>query len=450
MTLAQERLAAPGRLLAGWGRTTASRAHVTGPLPLTRLQALVAAGPARGVLARGAGRSYGDAAQNAGGSVLAPVSAPHLDLDTAAGTVRAAGSTTVTQLLDACVPHGLLLPVLPGTRHVTLGGAVASDVHGRNQRSDGSLGSWIEEIELLDGTGEVRRLAPGSDEFRATVGGLGLTGVILAVTLRLLRIRSALLTVTTRRHADLDALLAAMDTARDRYCVAWVDTSAAGRSLGRGILESADHLAGPDPASEAEGLAYRPPRSRRAPRLPVCPLTPWSVREFNGLHFRATPQDDSGLTGLAGFFHRLDAVEAWNRLPGPRGFVHYQFVVPDGAHDLLAGVLETVQRHRCPSFLGALHRFGTPGAGHLSFAQPGWALAMGLPGLPRRLGPMLAELDLRLAAAGGRVNLAQDSRLAPGTCAAMYPGLAAWREAAGRLDPAGVFQSDLSRRTGLR
>src|SRR5580704_127635 len=175
------------RLLSGWGRTAPTRARVTGPLPAVELGELVASRPPRGVLARGAGRSYGDAAQNAGGWVLAPASEPLIEIDEAAGTVRAGGSVTFAELLARLVPAGLLLPVLPGTRHVTVGGAVAADVHGKNQHGDGSIGAWIDTIELLDGQGEIRELSPSGDPagFWATVGGMGLTGIITTVTFRL-------------------------------------------------------------------------------------------------------------------------------------------------------------------------------------------------------------------------------------------------------------------------
>jgi decaprenylphospho-beta-D-ribofuranose 2-oxidase len=440
-----------GRLLTGWGRTSASRARVVGPLPAERLRALVAARPQGGVLARGAGRSYGDAAQNAGGVVLDPVTTPRIDLDLDVATVRVSASTTFTELLTRIVPEGLLLPVLPGTSHLTVGGAVAADVHGKNQRSDGSLGQWIEEIEILDGTGEVRRLTPDGDPdgFRATVGGMGLTGVILGATIRLQRIRSAQMLISTRRLADLDSLLTAMDESRDRYCVAWLDTTATGRSLGRGVLAVGDHLADPDPAAEPGGLAYRPARAHRAPRLPVCPFTAWSAREFNGLHFRAA-QEDSGVTDLATFFHRLDTLGGWNRTLGPRGFVQYQCVVPEGEHGVIAEILEAAHQHRCAPFLGMLKRFGPGTGGYLSFPMAGWSVAIDMPAGNRRLGPMLDDLDLRVATAGGRVYLAGDSRLRGTTCAAMYPGLAQWRTAASRLDPAGVFRSDLGQRLGLR
>jgi decaprenylphospho-beta-D-ribofuranose 2-oxidase len=451
MTATSQEADGADQLLSGWGRTTASRARVAGPMELEQLQDLVASRPARGVLARGAGCSYGDAAQNAGGWVLAPATRPRIEPDAAAGSVRVAAATTFAELLTRIVPYGLLPPVLPGTSHLTVGGAVAADVHGKNQRHSGSISGWIEEIELIDGTGERRTLTPGGDPaaFRATVGGMGLTGIILAVTIRLLRVRSALLRVTTRRLPDLDALLDALDGTDAPYTVAWIDTTASGRSLGRGIVDVGDHLADPDPAIERDGLVYRPGRARRVPPIPVCPVTPWSARGFNTLWFRKAPGHRSEVTDLATFFHRLDAIDGWNGALGPRGFVQYQFVVPDGAHKIIAEVLEAVQRHRCAPFLGTVKRFGPGSGGHLSFPMPGWSLAIDMPAGTRRLGPVLHGLDLRVAAAGGRVYLAKDSRLSRGACSAMYRELPEWRAAAARLDPAGVFRSDLGRRVGL-
>src|ERR1700735_2932167 len=169
------------QVLTGWGRTRPSPANVSGPMDTCALQELVASRPARGVLARGAGRSYGDAAQNRDGHVVTPVAHPAVELDMAAGTVRASASATVAEILAKSVPHGLILPVLPGTRHLTMGGAVAADVHGKNQHGDGSIAAWIDEIELIDGTGALRTLTPDSDPeaFHATGGGQGLTGLIL-------------------------------------------------------------------------------------------------------------------------------------------------------------------------------------------------------------------------------------------------------------------------------
>jgi decaprenylphospho-beta-D-ribofuranose 2-oxidase len=437
------------QVLSGWGRSVRSRAIVGGPVDRDRLAELVASRPSRGVLARGAGCSYGDAAQNMDGYVLAPVTVPQLEVDVAAGRLRASASVRFSDMLAAVVPHGLILPVLPGTGHLTMGGAVAADVHGKNQRRDGSIAAWIDEIELIDGLGRLRTLFPQDEAFWATVGGMGLTGLILAVTIRLQPIRSALLEVTSRRLPDLDAVLAALEEATSHYAVAWVDTTASGRSLGRGIVEVGDHLTGPDPLLERDGLAYHPPRARRVPAVPFCPVTPWSARSFNSWWFRRAPQQHSGVASLASFFHRLDAVEGWNRATGPRGLIQYQFVVPDGHEKVIVRALEAVQQHRCAPFLGTLKRFGPASAGPLSFPLPGWSLAIDMPAGNVRLGPVLDDLDREVATAGGRVYLAKDARLSRAAFNDMYAGALGWWPTRAELDPHGVFRSDLGRRLGL-
>jgi decaprenylphospho-beta-D-ribofuranose 2-oxidase len=437
-----------GRVLTGWGRTSPSRAAVTGPLDLPRLQEMVAGLPPGGVLARGAGLSYGDAAQNAGGVVLSPVTRPGIE-PAGDGAVRVTASTSFTELLGWAVPRGWIVPVLPGTRHLTVGGAVAADVHGKNQRTDGTFCSWVDQIELLDGRGELRVLTPGGDpaEFRATAGGMGLTGIILAATLRLLPVRSALLDVTARRLPGLDEVLAAMDGSRARYSVAWIYTTASGRSLGRGVVDTGEHRDASGPA-EAGELSYRPGQPRRAPGLPFCPVTPLTARGFNSLWYRKAARHSSGTASMPVFFHRLDAVAGWNKALGPHGFVQYQFAVPDGAERVIAEVLEAVRRARCAPFLGTLKRFGPGSGGHLSFPLPGWSLAVDMPDRPR-IRPLLTELDRRVAAAGGRVYLAKDARLDGAALAAMYDKLPEWQAIRAKLDPNGVFRSDLGRRVGL-
>jgi len=438
--------------LTGWGRSTASWAYLAGPMEMEQVQELVVRQPRGGVLARGAGLSYGDAAQNDGGYVLSPVTRrPRIELSPDRASVRASASVTFAEVLARIVPHERILPVLPGTRALTVGGAIAADVHGKNQRADGTISAWVEEIELIDGTGELRSLTPATDAegFWATVGGMGLTGIVLAATIRLLPVRSTQLRVTSRRLPDLDALLTALDGTSSRYSVAWVDTTASGRSLGRGIIDEGDHLIEPEPGLEASGLAYRPARARRAPALPLCPVSPWSARVFNSLWYRKAPARRTGVTSLSSYFHRLDAMAGWNQVLGPRGFVQYQFVVPDGADAIIAEVLEAVRRERCAPFLGTLKRFGPAGDGYLSFPMPGWSLAVDVPAGNPRLPAVLSRLDARVASAGGRIYLAKDARLGRDVFAAMYGRLPEWRAVREKFDPAGVFRSDLGRRLGL-
>jgi decaprenylphospho-beta-D-ribofuranose 2-oxidase len=443
-----------GVSLRGWGGTTRSRARVAGPATIAELQELISAQPAGGVLARGSGLSYGDAAQNAGGLVLCPVTPPRVELDLVRQTVTASATATFGQILSQVVPAGFILPVLPGTRFLTAGGAVAADVHGKNHPRDGSLSAWIEQIELVDGAGELRRLTQETDPdgLAATTGGMGLTGVITSVTLRLQRVETSAMRVTSYREASLDGLLSRLGAATTQYAVAWVDATASGARLGRGIVDLADHataaeLSGAGPA--VAGLRYQPGPPRRPWLPPFSLVNPVTAAAFNTLWFRRARPERAGLADLATFFHRLDAVDGWNRAGGSDGIRQYQFVVPDRSVSVLEEVLDAVHRNRCAPFLGTLKRFGPRTGGELSFPSPGWCLAIDLPAGRPQTAVLLDALDLRIADAGGRIYLAKDSRLGRDAFDAMYGPLSGWRAARKRLDPAGLFRSDLGRRVGL-
>jgi decaprenylphospho-beta-D-ribofuranose 2-oxidase len=444
--------------LAGWGRTLRSRSTVTGPLGPEELQELIASRPAGGVVARGSGLSYGDAALNGGGYVLSPATPVSIQLDAAAATVTASGSATFGEILSHIVPAGFILPVLPGTRHVTVGGAIAADVHGKNHARDGSISAWIERIELVDGTGDRRVLTAASDPdgLRATAGGMGLTGVIVAATVRLRRIETAGIHMVALRAANLCELLSRLEAVPSPYSVAWVDATATGSSLGRGVVDFADHATAAELAARTPEMAvrlasgsYRPGRSRRAPAPPVSLITPLSARAFNTAWYRRAPREQDQFADLTSYFHRLDAIDGWNKAAGPEGILQYQFVVPDQAEHVLEEVLDTVRRNGCAPFLGTIKRFGPASGGELSFPRPGWCLAIDMPAGRPHTGMLLQGLDLRVADAGGRVYLAKDARLGREAFAAMYGPLESWRAVRARLDPGGVFQSDLGRRVGL-
>lgn len=434
-------------LLTGWGRTAPSAARVQMPASAADVASIVRSAPARGVVARGLGRCYGDAAQNAGGVVLDTCRLNAIGaIDPVSGSITCGAGTSLDALLRAVVPHGWLPPVLPGTRHVTLGGAVAADVHGKNHHRDGSIGRHVSAVSIIDGRGEAASLAPGSEPFWDTVGGMGLTGVITDVTLTLRAIPSAWMIVDTYRAADLDETMARLveaDASR-QYSVAWLDCLTRGAAMGRGIVTAADH------APRGFGNDYAPRKIVAAPRwVPGTLLNTATIAAFNEAYFRAARrQRRAHLQRIAPFFHPLDAIGHWNTLYGARGFVQYQFVTP--AASVVSAVVESLAAARVPSFLGVLKRFGSGNErAPLSFPAPGWTLALDLPARMSGLADLLDGLDEQVAASGGRVYLAKDARLRPDLFDAMYPHAAGWRQRRANLDPHRVFQSDLARRLDL-
>ena len=444
------------RLLTGWGRTAPSRAHVLAPQSVADVRNVVQSAGPRGVLARGLGRSYGDAAQSGGANVFDMTSLHAFDLDVEAGTVTAMAGASMDEILRAVVPAGYFIPVSAGTRFVTVGGAIAADIHGKNHHVEGSFGNHVTRMSVVDGTGELRELSPDdpatAEMFWATVGGMGLTGVIVEATFSLIPIQTSRMSVDTIRCADLDDVMTLMLQGDDdyRYSVAWIDSVS---PTGRGVLTRGDHAQRVQLTGEEalHPLVYATPSLPSAPALiPNGLLNAASIRAFNEAWFRKHPRKRDGeLQSIASFFHPLDGVRDWNRIYGPQGFLQYQFVVPDDAGWLVQRTLGRLREAGAPSFLTVLKRFGPANPAPLSFPQPGWTLAADVPAGNPRLGPVLDELDELVATAGGRLYLAKDSRQAPSMLARTYPRLSEWQSTKDRMDPRGVFTSDLGRRLSL-
>ena len=442
---------------SGWGRFGVETSPAYRPESWRDVIDVLTRAPEPTLVARGLGRSYGDSAMNGGGGVVLTERLSRLlALDRDAAWVECEAGLSLRRLLEFLVPRGYFLPVVPGTQLVSVGGAIAADVHGKNQHVDGTFGRHVLELRLVVPSGEVLRCAPdeNADVFDATVGGMGLTGTIVSARLRLLPVESSFILASTRRAHDLTATLAALeeDARASRYSVAWVDGLARGGALGRSVLIRGDHLAAGDlpPRARARPLALEAARSLTVPfDLPAFALSPVTVAAFNGLYFRAARAGTS-VTRIEPFFFPLDRALHWNRLYGRRGFVQYQALLPhETAAEGCGRILEEISRARAASFLAVLKTTGPAGRGLLSFPKPGITLALDVPNLGEPLRALAKRLDEIVLRCSGRLYLAKDSLTDAATIAAMYPQLPAFRAVRGRVDPAGRLSSSQSRRLRL-
>lgn len=444
-------------VLTGWGRTAPSAATVWRPRTSDEVAAVLtdpSLRSGRGSIPRGMGRSYGDPAQNAGGVVLDLTGLDQMWLDSTSGVLTAQAGVTIDQILRQSVPHGWFIPVTPGTRFVSVGGAIAADVHGKNHHRDGSFGVHVRALDQMTADGSIRTLHPeGPDAmgFWDTVGGMGATGVITSAQVTMIPVETSLIQVDTDRYTTLDDLMTAMVAAdsRYRYTVAWVD-SVTGSADFRSVLTCGDHapLAALEGKQASDPLAYDPQvRLGVPPVFPARSLNRVSVAAFNTAWFHKAPQHARDeLHTIADFFHPLDMVRSWNRVYGRPGFVQYQFAVPDEHSEVIRTALERLRAAGAPSFLTVLKRFGPGNRAPLSFPTAGWTLALDIPASVPGLAATLDELDEVVLTAGGRHYLAKDSRMTPTTFAAGYPRLAEWL---GRVRPGesgNPFMSDLFRR----
>jgi len=444
--------------LTGWGRVDPTVARVAEPSRRDEVAGLLEAALPRGAIARGLGRSYNNAAQNEGGLVIMTTGLRRiLSFDQASGLISCEAGVSLETLMTTGLQAGWFVPVSPGTRQVTIGGAIAADVHGKNHHRAGSFARHVRWIDLLLPDGRELRLSPDANPrlFWATAGGMGLTGVILRAELQLTKVETSRLVVDTVRTVDLDEAMACLAEADGRYgyTVAWLDCLASGKRLGRSVVTSGDFAAVADlPATDRrQPLAFSPAARLRAPAS--CPpglITRYTVALANEAWYRKAPRRREGeIQTIGTFFHPLDGIRNWNTVYGPGGFRQYQFVVPFGQEQVVRALVERISAAHAPSFVTVLKRFGPADEGYLSFPMPGWTLALDFPARTPGLTALLLGLDDAVLTAGGRVYLAKDSRVSPEVLAAMYPRLADFRQLRAELDPAGRLASDLSRRLGL-
>jgi len=427
--------------VSGWGRRPVRPGRVR------RLARLALPSGNAPLLPRGLGRAYGDAAVPASteGLVLETVLADRiLAFDGATGALTCEAGLSLAEIIRVLLPRGWFPPVTPGTKHVTVGGCVAADVHGKNHHRDGSFGRFVDRLTVLTADGRATACGPSEERelFLATVGGMGLTGLIAEATVRLRRVESPWMVVETSRMPALEAMLDGLSASAEAwpYTVGWIDGFARGGALGRGVLLRGRHAS----REEAGARAHRARSPLPVPiDAPEWLLNPAFVRLFNRLYAaRQGAARGPRLVPCERFFYPLDALAGWNRLYGPRGFLQFQCVLPRAAGAApLRGLLEAVARQEAASFLAVVKDFGAGGDAYLSFPMPGTTLSLDLPYRGRRTEELIHALNGRVIEAGGRIYLAKDAVTRAADFAAMTPRLAEWKTVRDRWDPARRFRS---------
>lgn len=436
--------------VTNWGNYPVIDASLHSPTSLDELKNIVAASPE--VIARGMGRCYGDSALNS--TIVSTLRLDHvLAFDEQSGTVSCEAGVRFSDLLDAFVPRGWFLPVTPGTKHITVGGAIASDVHGKNHHVAGSFSRHLLSISILTGEGRIVRCTPDveSDLFWATCGGMGLTGIIVEATFKLIRIETAYIRQRVVKMRNIDEAFDAFDANMHwTYSVAWIDCLSKGDALGRSALILGEHA-----TKQEVGYRYRDPLKieHRTPIpvplfFPAFALNAFTVKMFNEMRYLTYQQQDS-FVEYEPFFYPLDFVGDWNRIYGKRGFTQYQFVLPkESSREGLRKILTAIAASGEGSFLAVLKLFGKQ-EGMLSFPKEGYTLALDFAITPAAMS-LFTRLDSMVNEFGGRLYLTKDVRMERAMFDQGYAhGTEAFKKIKHRVDPNRKFQSLQSKRIGL-
>ncbi|WP_299721006.1 FAD-binding oxidoreductase [Tardiphaga sp.] len=408
----------------------------------------------KSLIARGAGRSYGDAALNAQMTLLMAGSSRILFFDDQTGRLTCEAGMLLADILKVFVPRGWFLPVTPGTQYVTVGGMIASDVHGKNHHGAGSFGVHVESFDLAVSNGQMLRCAAGEnvDLFNATIGGMGLTGVILRVTFRMLRIETDLILQETIRASNLGEAFDVLERSlSSTYSVAWIDSLAKGDRLGRAVVFTGEHLAAAELPKERASTPFKSSQhsERKVPfDFPGITLNRFSVSAFNAVYF-ASRKPGRLIVDYQPYFYPLDSISQWNRIYGRAGFVQYQVVFPrEGSREAIAAILRRVSDYGVGSFLSVLKLCGRQRNGLLSFPREGYTLALDFP-IRARTFSMLLELDRIVDDHDGRIYLAKDARMGARMFERGYPRTAEFALVRQQFDPSRKMRSVLSDRLGI-
>ena len=430
--------------ISGWGCYPKIDAEVNLPRDLLQASALIKGDGL--LIPRGLGRAYGDS--SLASRVLETTNLQFFhSFDAVSGVLSCDAGVSLFEILKVFVPKGWFIPVSPGTRFVTVGGAIASDVHGKNHHLDGTFGQHVISLQLLLGNGEIVQVSPTENTalFHATCGGMGLTGTILSASFRLVPIKSSEIIETTIKAANLDAVLDGFEQfGASTYTVAWIDCLAQGKNLGRSLLMVGEH-AEDGPLTVADKNPLTMPVD-----APSSLLNPFSIKAFNALYYAKAQQGVSTRRrSFESYFYPLDQILQWNKLYGKAGFMQYQFVIPASAgREGLRHILKTIAASGQGSFLAVLKTFGKQNTNYLSFPIEGYTLALDFK-VTESIFALMDQLDQLVLQYGGRLYLAKDARMSEATFKTSYPNWEEFEAVRERYHAIGKFASLQSKRLGL-
>lgn len=440
--------------ISGWGNYPVVEANICETKKISNLFPCLLENPS--VLARGLGRSYGDSSLNE--QVISTLQLNHfLHFDSKTGRIKAESGVSLKEILEVFMPKGWFLPTTPGTKYITLGGAIAADVHGKNHHKDGTFTNYISEIELLLSNGETticsRDLNPSL--FNATCGGNGLTGIILNATLELKPIETAYINQITLKAKNIDHIMDIFEEYEDTtYSVAWIDCLATGEQMGRSIFTVGEHATLDDLLLAK--ISGAPLEIKNGARIgvpfyfPRHALNKYSIKGFNAALYHKNLQDRTySVIHYNPFFYPLDFITDWNKIYGKRGFTQYQFVLPrESGRSGFKSVLKKIIERGLGSFLAVLKLCGEENKNYLSFPMKGYSLALDFP-ISRELFPFLKEMDRMVTDLGGRIYLTKDASVTTDYLGIHYPKLSQFLQVKKQYDPENKFQSLQSRRLNL-
>ncbi len=438
--------------LSGWGNIPVSTGKVAYPRDANDIQRTNATDK---LLPRGLGRSYADQATNTQHCILKMERMNHfLAFDDKTGILKCEAGVSLEEIIEYLAPRGWFPMITPGTKYITIGGAIANDVHGKAHHVDGSFVNCTIDFTILLADGRILKASreENSDLFWANFGGLGLLGTILTATIQLRKVETTYFTQKAFAAKNLEEMLDAIEASEEKFTssVAWLDSMARGKNLGRGVLTMGNHAT---LAELPSNLKSNPLKVGKKPKLsvpfylPSFSLNPLTVKILNTVLY-IMQKNGKAIAHYDKFFYPLDMINNWNKGYGKKGFIQYQFVLPEkNGRENIRAILTEITKSDCVPFLNVLKKFGE-GQGMLSFPSKGYTFAIDFP-ITDQLKPFTKKLDDMVLGMGGRIYLGKDAYLDEATFKAMYPQYKEWLDIKRKYDPTNRYSSDLSRRIGL-